>query len=112
MRVKVVLPMVGEEVELLSKLVLDELDRKCAVIDDTILRVYDVLPAKHTDTAIAVIKSDILELVRSPLADLERKLACVEVKPEEEPAEEPAETPEPEPEETPEPGKEPAKSKA
>ncbi|MBA7669844.1 hypothetical protein ES703_77982 [subsurface metagenome] len=98
-RERMMLPMVRDGVELLSRLVLDELDRKVSAIDDTILRVYDVLPAKHTEKAIAEIKAGILGLVRSPLADMERKLACVEVKPEEEP--------EPEPEVEPEPGKEP-----
>jgi hypothetical protein len=86
---RIVLPVVSVEVDLLRELVQAELDRSCAVIDDIIVRAYDVVPAKHTDKAIAEIKTAILALVRSPLADLERKLACVEVKPEAEPEPEP-----------------------
>ena len=107
-----ILQVVEPEAELLSRLVDEELDRRCAAIDDIIQRVYDVVPGKHTEKAIAEVKKAILELVRSPLADLERKLACVEVKPEEEPEEEPAVEEEAPPAEEPEPGKEPAKSKA
>ncbi|MBA7687865.1 hypothetical protein ES703_96339 [subsurface metagenome] len=109
---KLVLPVVSVEVDLLRELVQAELDRCCAVIDDIIVRAYDVVPAKHTDKAIAEIKTAILELVRSPLADLEKKLACVEVEPEAEPEPEPEVKPEPEPEVKPEPEAGPAKSKA
>ncbi len=86
-RKRMVLPVVDLEADLLSKLVLDELDRRCVAIDEIIQRVYDVTPAKHTEKAIAEVKVAVLELVRSPLADLERKLACVEPEPEEKPAE-------------------------
>ncbi len=82
-----VLPVVSGEVDLLSKLVLDELDRRCVAIDEIIQRVYDVTPAKHTEKAIAEVKIAVMELVRSSLADLERKLACVEPEPEVEPEE-------------------------
>ncbi|MBA7667897.1 hypothetical protein ES703_75998 [subsurface metagenome] len=112
LRDKYVLPVVKDEADLLKKLVSDELDRRCQAIDDIIQRGYDVVPAKHTEKAIAEVKVAILELVRSPLADLERKLACVEVEPEPEPEPEPAVEPEVEPEVVPEPGKEPAKAKA
>lgn len=86
-REKMVLRVVDTEAELLKKLVSEELDRRCEAIDDIIQRVYDVVPAKHTEKAIAEVKTAILELVRSPLADLERKLACVEVEPEVKPEE-------------------------
>ncbi len=112
LRDKYVLPVVKDEADLLKKLVSDELDRRCQAIDDIIQRVYDVVPAKHTEKAIAEVKVAILELVHSPLADLERKLACVEVEPEVEPEPEPEVKPEPEVEPEPEPGKEPGKSKA
>ncbi len=101
-----------EEVELLSRLVDAELNRRCADIDDIIQRVYDVVPAKHTDKAIAEVKAAILVLVHSDLAALERKLACVEPKLEPEPEPEPEVKPEVKPEPEPEPGKEPGKSKA
>lgn len=98
--------------DLLKKLVTEELDRQVATIDDIILRAYDVYPAKHTEKAIAEVKSAILVLVRSPLSDLERKLACVLVKPEPVVKPEPEVSPVIEPEVVPEPGKEPGKSKA
>jgi len=100
-----------DEVDLLRKLVSGELDRRCQAVDDIIVRVYDVVPARHEAKATDEIKSAVLELVRSNLADLERKLACVEVKPEPEPEPEPEVKPEPEPEVKPEPVPEPAKSK-
>ncbi|MBA7578325.1 hypothetical protein ES708_22676 [subsurface metagenome] len=102
----------AEEVDLLGGLVDSELDRRCAAIDVIVQRVYDVVPAKHTEKAIAEVKAAILELVRSPLADLERKLAIVLVVAEIEPEEEPEVKPEEEPEVKPEPEVEPAKSKA
>lgn len=106
------IPVTDMEEALLKKLVNDELDRRCQAIDDIIQRVYDIVPAKHTDKAIAEVKAAILELVRSPLADLERKLACVQVEPEEAPVEEvkPEEEAAPAVEPAPEP--EPRKSKA
>lgn len=100
------------EADLLRKLVGEELDRRCQVIDDIIVRAYDVVPAKHTNKALTEVKVAILELVRSPMADLERKLACVGVKPEAEPKPEPEPMHEPEDEVEPEPKPEPAKSKA
>jgi len=109
---RLVLRVVETEAELLSALVDDELDRRVAAIDDIIVRAYDVVPAKHTQEAISEVKVAILVLVRSPLAILEGKLACVEVEPEPEPEPEPEVEPEPEPEVKPEPGKEPGKSKA
>lgn len=86
-RERMVVRCFAEEVDLLTKLVSDELDRRCQVIDDIVQRVYDILPARHTEKAIAEVKAAVLELVRSPLADLERKLAGIEVEPEPEPAE-------------------------
>ncbi len=101
-----------EEVELLSRLVDAELDRRCQAIDDIIQRVYDIVPAKHTDKAIAEVKSAILVLVHSSLATLERKLAYDVVEPEEKPVEEVKPEEEAPPAEEPVPGKEPGKSKA
>jgi len=100
------------EVDLLKKLVDDELNRQCQAIDDIVQRVYDVTPAKHTEKAIAEVKVAMLELVRSPLADLERKLASIGVEPKPELEPEPEVNSEPGVEPEPEPGKEPAKSKA
>ncbi|GAI59589.1 unnamed protein product [marine sediment metagenome] len=111
-RKKMVLQVVEPEAELLSKLVDEELDRRCQVIDNIIQRVYDVLPPKHTEKAIAEVKVAVLELVRSPLADLERKLACVGVEPEKEPEPEPDVKPEPGVEAKPEPEPEPPSSRA
>jgi hypothetical protein len=101
-----------EEVELLSRLVDAEIERRCEAIDAIIQHEYDVVPAKHTPEAIAAVKSAILVLVHSDLAALERKLACVEVEPEEEP--EPMHEPEEEvaPAEEPKPEPKPVKSKA
>jgi outer membrane biosynthesis protein TonB len=101
-----------EEVELLSRLVDAELNRRVAAIDELILRVYSVQPARHTEEAIAEVKAAILVLVHSDLAALERKLACVEPKLEPEPEPEPEVKPEPEPEVKPEPEPKPGKSKA
>jgi len=109
---KMVLPVTDTEAELLSALVDGELNRICAAIDDTIVRAYDVVPAKHTEKAIAEIKKAILGLVRSPLAELERKLAICEPEPEPEVKPEPEPEPEVKPEPEPEPEKEPAKAKA
>ncbi|MBA7544050.1 hypothetical protein ES705_36396 [subsurface metagenome] len=111
-REKMVLRVLEPEVELLSALVDSELDRRVAAIDDIVVRAYDVVPAKRTQEAISEVKVAIMVLVRSNLAGLERKLACVEVEPEPEPEPEPEVEPEPEPEVKPEPGKEPGKSKA
>jgi len=102
----------AEEVDLIRKLVDVELALRCQAIDDVIQRVYQVEPARHTDKAITEVKAAILDLVRSPLADLEAMLACVEVEPGEEPVEEVKPGEEAPPVEKPEPGKEPAKSKA
>ncbi len=90
---KMVLPVVNLEVDLLSKLVLDELDRRCAAIDDIVVQGYGEYIGKRAEGNQEALKAGVLELVRSPLADLERKLACVEPEPEEKPAEvaEPAE---------------------
>ncbi|MBA7542198.1 hypothetical protein ES705_34517 [subsurface metagenome] len=102
----------AEEVDLLKELVDAEIDRRCVALDDIILRVYAVQPHLHTDKAIAEVKAAVLELVRSPLADLEGKLACVEVEPEPEPEPEVEVKPEPEVEVETKPGKEPGKAKA
>ncbi|MBA7542314.1 hypothetical protein ES705_34635 [subsurface metagenome] len=109
---KYVLPVVKGEADLLKKLVRDEIDRRCVDIDETIMRAYAVVPAKHTIEAIAEVQLAILVLVHSPLADLERKLSCIEPAAAEEPAEEPEPGEEPAPAEEPEPGKKPAKAKA
>lgn len=109
---KVAIEVTDVEEELLAKLVDEELFRRCQAIDDIIQRVYDVVPAKHTEKAIAEVKAAILELVRSPLADLERKLEWVEVEKWPEEMLEPEVEPEPEPEPEKEPEKEPGKSKA
>lgn len=86
---EMVLAVVSGEVVLLKELVSAEIARLCQEIDGIIQRVYDVVPAKHTEKAIAEVKAAILDLVRSPLADLERKLEELVVKPEEEPKLEP-----------------------
>ncbi|GAI76245.1 unnamed protein product, partial [marine sediment metagenome] len=112
LRDKYVLPVVRGEADLLRRLVSEELDRMCQAVDEIIQRVYEVVPMKHTEEAIAEVKAAVLELVRSPLADLEKKLACVEVEPEPEPEPEPEIKPGPEPEIKPEPEPEPAKPKA
>ena len=100
------------EVDLLKKLVDDELNRRCQGIDDVVQRVYSIDPSRHTEKAIAEVKVAVLELVRSPLAELERKLACIGVEPNREPEPEPEVKLEPGVEPELEPGKEPAKSKA
>ena len=74
------------DVELLRKLVSDELDRRCAAIDDLIVAQYQVRSDRHIETAIAAVKLVVMELVRSPLAGLERKLGPEPVKVEEKPA--------------------------
>ncbi|MBA7542000.1 hypothetical protein ES705_34316 [subsurface metagenome] len=102
----------AEEVDLLKKLVSDELDRWIVVIDDIVVRVYDVIPAKHTQEAIDEVKAAVLELVRSPLADLEARLACVEVELKAEAEAEAEKEPEPEVKPEPEPEVKPGKSKA
>ncbi len=102
----------AEEADLLKKLVAEELDRRLLVLDDTIVRAYDVTPAKHTQEAIAEVKADILFLVRSPLADLEARIECVEVEPEPEKEPEPMHEPEAEVKPEPEPEVKPGKSKA
>jgi len=63
---RLILRVVDTEAELLKKLVAAELDRRCAGIDDIILRVYDVVPAKHTEKAIAEIKACLLYTSPSP----------------------------------------------
>ncbi|MBA7577936.1 hypothetical protein ES708_19792 [subsurface metagenome] len=100
------------EVDLLRELVQAELARSCAVIDDIVAAGYGEFIGKRAESNAEAVKVAVLALVRSPLADLERKLACVEVKPEPEPEPEPEVKPEPEPEVKPEPGKEQGKSKA
>lgn len=99
-------------VDLLKRLVNDDIDRRCVAIDDIIQRVYDVIPAKHTETAVAEVKAAVLALVRSPLAELERKLACVGVKPVEEPVEAVKPEEEAPPAEEVKPEEKPAKAKA
>lgn len=106
------LALAGSEAKLLEGLVAAELDRRCAGIDEIIQQVYQVVPAKHTEQAISEIKVAVLELVRSPLADLERKLAAMEVEPGEEPEPEPEVKPGAEVKAEPDPATEPAKSKA
>ena len=103
---------IKSEVELLKRLVAAELDRQCADIDELIQRVYEVVPAKHTEQAIVEVKAAVLELVKSPLADLERKLAAIEVEPEEKPAEEVKPEEEAAPAEDPKVEEEPRGSKA
>lgn len=95
---------------LVKELVAAELERKCLVIDDTINRVYQVVPAKHTEEAIAEVKAVIMELVHSDLATLARELEKPEVELEVKPEPEPEVKPEPEVEVKPEPGKEQSKS--
>ncbi len=91
-----VLAVLKGEADLLTKLVSDQLDRRCEAIDDIIQRVFNVMPSMHTEQAVAEVKVAVLELVRSSLADLERKLACVGVEPEGEVKPEPEVEPEPE----------------
>ncbi|MBA7569200.1 hypothetical protein ES708_10938 [subsurface metagenome] len=70
------------EADQLSKLVSDELDRRCLATDDIIQRALNVMSAMHTETAVADVKVAILQLVRASLADLERTLARVGLEPE------------------------------
>lgn len=109
---KVVLRVTETEEGVLAALVDNELDRRIEGIDSLIQQVYDVVPAKHTEPAIAQVRAAILSLVRSPLADLERKLACAEVEPEPEPAAEVKPEVEAPPAEEPKPEEAPGKSKA
>ena len=76
------LHMVENEAELLLELVQEELDRRFVAIDDVILLVYGVTPGQHTEKAIAEIKVKTMELVRSPLADLLRRLERCKLEPE------------------------------
>ncbi len=107
-----VLAVLKAEADQLSKLVSDELDARCEAIDDIIQRVYVTDLSRHTEKAIAEVKVAVLELVRSPLAELERKLACVRVEPEKEPGPEPEVEPEPGVEPEPKPGLGPRSSRA
>ncbi|MBA7546963.1 hypothetical protein ES705_39365 [subsurface metagenome] len=72
LRDKYIFPVVKGERDLLKKLVREEIDRRCIDIDETIMRAYAVVPAKHTIEAIDEVKVAILVLVHSPLADLEK----------------------------------------
>lgn len=67
-------------VELLRKLVSEELDRRCAAIDDIVVAGYGSFIGKRSETNQAAVKVAVLEFVRSPLADLERKLGAEPVK--------------------------------
>jgi len=94
---RTMLEMLSGEVKLLTGLVRVELERRCAAIDDIVVAGYGQHIGVRADNNAEEVKVAILELARSPLADLERKLACVELEPKEEPAEEvkPAEEEEP-----------------
>lgn len=73
------------DIAVLRELVAAELARRVAAIDDIIMAQYRPSPSYHTEAAIAAISGAILSLVRSPLADLERKLGAEPVKPAEAP---------------------------
>lgn len=73
-------------VDLVRGLVASELDRRVAVIDDLIVAQYQVRPDRHTADATAALKVAVLDLVRSPLADLERRLGVGPEKPADSPA--------------------------
>lgn len=99
-------------VPLLKKLVGDELDRRCQAIEDIVASGYGQHIGMRAEDNQAAVKAAVLELVRSPLADLERQLAALPVEPEPEPVEavKPEELPAAAEEQKPE-GK-PAKAKA
>jgi len=71
--------------DLLRQLVSQELDRRVAAIDDIVVAQYQVQPNRHTEEAIAALKVAVMALVRSPLADMERKLGVCEAEPAAEP---------------------------
>ena len=75
---------------LLKRLVSEELDRRIAVLDDIVSGGYGDYIGKRAESNQEALKAAILELVRSPLASLERSLACIKVEPEPEPEEVPA----------------------
>lgn len=87
---EMVLAVVSGDVELLKKLVSEELDRRCVAIDDIIVRGYGEFIGKRAESNQAAVKAAVLELVRSPLADLERKLEALPIEPEVKPEEVPA----------------------
>lgn len=62
------------EGDLLKRLVKAELDRKCQAIDDIVVQGYGEYIGKHGESNQEAVKVAVLELGRSPLADLERKL--------------------------------------
>ncbi|MBA7673432.1 hypothetical protein ES703_81629 [subsurface metagenome] len=101
-----------DQVELLKRLVDAEIERRCQAIEDIVAAGYGDYIGKRAESNAEAVKSAILVLVHSDLAALERMLACVEVKPEEEPVEEVKPEEEAPPAEEPEPGKKPGKSKA
>ncbi len=111
-RDKYVLPMVSGEADLLRKLVDEEFARQLKAIDDIVAAGYGEFIGKRAESNAEAVKAAIVDLIMSPLADLKRKLACVDVAPEPEPEPEPEVKPEPEVEVKPEPEAKPAKSKA
>lgn len=74
------------DIAVLRKLIDDELTRRIAAIDDIVVAGYGSYIGKRADGNQAALSKVILSLVRSPLADLERKLAVEPDKPAEVPA--------------------------
>lgn len=73
------------DVELLRSLVAGELDRRMTAIDDIVVAGYGSFIGKRAETNRDAVKVAVMELVRSPLADMERKLGAESVKVEEKP---------------------------
>lgn len=67
--------------DLLRELVAAELDRRVAAIDDIVVSGYGSFIGKRAEDNAAKLRAAIVELVLSPLADLERELAAEPVKP-------------------------------
>lgn len=75
-----------EEVALVKKLVADELTQRLSGIEDSIVAEMGTYSSKWTEDSRAATRVAIVELVRSPLAYLERKLGIVPVEPAASPA--------------------------
>ena len=73
------------DVALLKKLVSEELDRRCAAIDNIVVQGYGEYIGKRAEGNQEAVKVAVLDLVRSPLALLELKIEALPVEPEPEP---------------------------
>lgn len=100
------------QVKLLKKLVSEQLDRRCAAIDDIVATGYGEFIGKRAESNQEAVKAAILELVRGDLASLERSLAALAVEPEAEPEPEPEVKPEAEVKVEVKPEEKPGKTKA